>query len=239
VISGMYINYGRPPFDDLRVRQAMCWAIDRDAYNTVISAGLGEVSSAPRPKVDATSDDSTRHYYGYDPDKARKLLADAGHPNGLDLELIGWSDSVSMRAQEFITDQLSKVGFRCKLTPLSPADSGVEFFVKKHGDGRLPLVGVWEEASQEYGNLFGKDGAFNAGGVELPGYRELYEAAQAALDPASRKAAFAKLQRFVVENALVLVIEYQPHMAIATKKVHGLWYDPGDRARFHEVWLDA
>lgn len=245
VINGMYFNYGNDAdgkprkLADLRVRQAICWAVDRDAFNQAISMGLGEVSSSPRPKVDATSDDATRHFYGYDPDKARKLLADAGYPNGIDLDVLGWADSVSMRSQELVMDQLSKVGIRCHLTPMSPQDSSAEFFIKKHGDGRFPLVGVWAEASQEYGNLFGKSGYFNASGIELPGFADLYAATQASLDPPTRKAAFAKLQRFVIENALVLVIEYQPNMTVATKKVHGLWYDPEGRARFHEAWLDA
>src|SRR5690348_18429143 len=50
IFYGAYLNYARPPLDDVRVRQAMNYAVDRDAYNKLILGGLGEPSSTILPK---------------------------------------------------------------------------------------------------------------------------------------------------------------------------------------------
>ena len=78
---------------------------------------------------------------------------------------------------------------------------------------------AYPDPSQLYEALFGKTALRNAGGVELPGFRELLDATMAAQDQAARKAAFVKLQRFVVEQALQLVQYISPAVAVANQKV--------------------
>ena len=102
--------------------------------------------------------------------------------------------------------QLGKAGIRIKLTPPMRRAKAPRCFSAP--PRRAPRA--WRSSrrgpdpSQEYDNLFGKDAYFNAGNVELPGFRELLDATMATTDQAQRKEAFAKLQRFEVENALMV-----------------------------------
>ena len=237
---GAYINFAKPPLDDLKVRRALSWGIDREAMNKAIALGLDTPGNGVLPKEHWACDPATFNYYGYDPDKARKLLAEAGHPDGIDVPMLGWADQTAMQRQEVAMAQLAKAGIRVQLTPASPQDSSIQFFgPQKKGSARMSGMGGYADPSQQYDNLLSKSAYYNAGSVELPGYRELINATQATDDLAARKAAFAKLQRFVIENALVLTFLFQTNLMVAHKNVQGVTVDLTNKPRFHAAWLAA
>jgi ABC-type transport system substrate-binding protein len=237
---GGYLNYSRPPFDNIKVRQALSFGIDRDAMNKVIALGLDTPGNGVLPSQHWACDPETFNMYTYDPDKARKLLAEAGHPDGIEIPVLGWSDQSSMQRQEVALSQLAKAGIRIQLTPGSPQETAIQFFgPTKKGASRLSGMGGFADPAQQYDNLFSKDSFFNAGGIELPGYRDLINASQAAPDRASAKPVLAKLQRFVIENALVLTFLFQTNPVVSTSKVNGVIVDLTHRPRFHEAWLAA
>jgi ABC-type transport system substrate-binding protein len=239
VLYGAFMNYGRPPLDDVRVRQALNYAINRDEINKIAAVGLGQVSSAILPKEHWACDPATQNFYAYDPDKAKKLLAEAGHPNGLEIETYGWADQLAMQRQEIVISQLAKVGIRIKLTALAPQQAVNAFMVEKKGAMFISPSSAYPDPSQAYEALFGKTALRNAGGVELPGFRELLDATMAATDQPTRKAAFVKLQGFVVEQALQLVQYISPAVAVANKKVKNYQDSLLAVPKFTEVWLEA
>ena len=237
---GAYLNYGKPPLDNLKVRQALSWGIDRDAMNKTISLGLATPGNGVIPKQHWACDPSTYMTYGYSPEKARTLLAEAGYPDGIDIPMLGWTDQSSLQRQEVAQAQLGKAGIRVQLTTGSPQDTSIQFFGStKKGSARISGMGGYADPSQQYDNLFGKEAYLNASNIELPGYRELMNATQATDDMAGRKAAFAKLQKFIVDNALVLTFMFQTNILVQTKKVKGVTVDLANKPRFHETWLTA
>ena len=89
-----FISVGRPPFDDIRVRQALQMAVDRETIANTYFKGLAD----PTPHGIINNDDplgtpfdewpeEVRQYYRYDPERAKQLLAEAGYPDGLKTEL--------------------------------------------------------------------------------------------------------------------------------------------------------
>jgi len=103
----------------------------------------------------------------------------------------------------------------------------------------MALIAARPDPSQEYDNLFSKDAYFNAGGVELPGYRDLLDATLATTDREQRKAAFAKLQRFQVENALLVPLMFNTSVCAFLPKVKRFIWGMIDKPKVTEVWLDA
>ena len=237
---GAYINFAKPPLDNLKIRQALSWGIDRDAMNKAIALGLNTPGNGVIPKEHWACDLASFNYYGYDPAKARQLLAEAGYPDGIDVPMLGWSDQTAMQRQEVAMAQLAKAGIRVQLTPASPQDSSIQFFgPQKKGSARMSGMGGYADPSQQYDNLLSKSAYYNAGSIELPGYRELIDATQATDDLNERKAAFAKLQRFVIENALVLTFLFQTNLLVTQKTVQGVTVDLTNKPRFHSAWLAA
>jgi hypothetical protein len=98
---------------------------------------------------------------------------------------------------------------------------------------------AYPDPSQAYEALFGKTALRNAGNVELPGFRELLDATMAAQDQATRKEAFVKLQRFVVEQALQLVQFISPAVHVASPKVMNYRDSLISVPKLTEVWLKA
>jgi ABC-type transport system substrate-binding protein len=236
---GTFINYSRPPLDDVRIRQALNYAINRDEINKVAALGLGQVSSTILSKALWACDPATANYYTHDVDKAKKLLAEAGHPDGIEIESIGWPDQTAMQRQELIISQLAKAGIRVKLTALSPQQAVQAFMIDKKGAMFISPSSPFADPSQFYENLFGKDALRNAGRVELPGFRELLDATMDTPEQSVRKAAFAKLQRFVVENALQMVQFIAPAIGVMSPKVQNYTDGLPATPKFTEVWLSA
>ncbi len=239
VLFGAFLNYGKPPLDNLKVRQALNHAINRDEINKISAVGLGQPSSAILPKEHWACDAANQNFYKYDPEKAKRLLAEAGHPNGLEIETYGWADQLAMQRQEVIISQLAKVGVKIKLTPLAPQQAVQAYMVEKKGSMFISPSSAYPDPSQLYEALFGKTALRNPSGIELPGFRELLDATMEAQEQDKRKAAFVKLQQFVTEQALQLVQYISPAVSVHSPKVKNHVDSLLSVPKFTETWIDA
>jgi ABC-type transport system substrate-binding protein len=113
------------------------------------------------------------------------------------------------------------------------------FMVEKKGSLFISPSSAFPDPSAAYEALFGKTALRNAGGVELPGFRELLDATMAATDQDARKAAFVKLQKFVVEQALQLVQYISPAVSVANPKVQNFHDSLLAVPKLTEVWIKA
>jgi peptide/nickel transport system substrate-binding protein len=84
-----HLKMQRAPFDDIRVRQAMDKAVDRDELIQVLQNGEGDYNGPVQwaQKKWALPQQELRDFYRYDPDGARQLLSDAGYPGGFDAKM--------------------------------------------------------------------------------------------------------------------------------------------------------
>jgi peptide/nickel transport system substrate-binding protein/oligopeptide transport system substrate-binding protein len=108
------INTTRGPLVDARVRQAINYAVDTDRIIERLVSGRGTHAAGVIPPA-LGGYDSTRKPYKYNPAKAKQLLAAAGHPNGIDIEL--WSSNVPLylTIAQTVQAYLTAVGIRVKL----------------------------------------------------------------------------------------------------------------------------
>ena len=233
----MAFNYGAPPLNDVRVRQALSYAINRDDLNKVLMLGLGEPSSTIFPSGFWATDPETAHFYKHDVAKARSLLAEAGFPDGIDIEGWGWPDQASVQRTEMIVSQMAEAGIRLKITPAPAAQTMQNFYIQKKGSVSLNAGGGIPDPSLAYERLFAASGFFNASGIELDGFRELLDATVATADHEERQAALHKLQRFVVENALHMPLFISAGMSVRTKRIQGFKFGLTIGPKFHKVWL--
>ena len=118
-IGYIAFNVEKKPFDDRRVRQALNYATNKEAILKAVYQGNGQVAKNPIPPILWSYNDSVKDY-AYDPEKAKALLAQAGYPNGFDVDL--WYLPVTRpynpdgkRMAELIQADWAKVGVRAKL----------------------------------------------------------------------------------------------------------------------------
>ncbi len=108
------INTTRGPLADIRVRQAINYAIDVQRIIERLVGGRGMRAAGVIPPSLAGYD-SARHPYPFDQAKARVLLAESGHPSGIDVELWCPTDQLYVRECETIQAYLGAVGVRVKI----------------------------------------------------------------------------------------------------------------------------
>lgn len=108
------MNLSDPILKDVRVRQAIAYAIDYPAITAAIAPTLqAPAYSLLMPWMDVYSKDAPE--YKYDPEKAKKLLAEAGYPNGFTLKSLNTSAQGVTEQQQFEIDYLSQVGIKMEL----------------------------------------------------------------------------------------------------------------------------
>jgi len=109
------------PFSDVRLRQAVAYAIDAEAVITAVTNGIGK----PCKAMIAASDNSVypdynmewnnQSYYDYNPEKAKELLAEAGYPNGLKIKLMTKDTPEFRTTCEIMQAYLMEVGIEVEI----------------------------------------------------------------------------------------------------------------------------
>jgi glutathione transport system substrate-binding protein len=110
------LNTMKKPFDDVRVREALNYAVDKAAFTKIVFSGYAVTLDAPIPPKLAFY--SQQGAWPYDPAKAKALLAEAGYPDGFSVELWGATSTLAKRAMEFLQQQLAAVGVKVTVSPL-------------------------------------------------------------------------------------------------------------------------
>jgi ABC-type transport system substrate-binding protein len=108
------INVTRGPLADVRVRQALNYAVDVNTILSSVMAGRGSVANGVVPPTLGGFDPSRKGYV-HDVAKAKQLLAAAGHPNGIDVELWAATTDQSPRLSQAIQANLAEAGIRAKI----------------------------------------------------------------------------------------------------------------------------
>jgi len=104
------------PLDDVRVRQALNYGLDKNAINQALAGGKGEPTWALVPKSSSLFPSDLDNYYAYDPAKAKALLAQAGYANGLTLSNIP-SPGINIQLSEIAQQEWKQIGVNVEIKP--------------------------------------------------------------------------------------------------------------------------
>lgn len=237
----LYLNWAKPPFDNVKVRQALNFAIDRDVFVKGALAGIGEPARMNLPSTHWGYDAEVAKLYPYNPEKARQLLAEAGFKDGLSIEMGGYNDQDSVQRQEILIEMFRKVGLNVRFLNGSVAEASTAFFgAEKKGAALLSAWTGRPDPSMSYSLMYTKDAYYNGGRGDVP--PELLVAlkeSRATEDLAARKKALSTIQRIVMENAFVAPLAFQFELAAMSTKVQG--YSPNllGKPKYENIWLEG
>jgi peptide/nickel transport system substrate-binding protein len=209
------INNGRPPFDDLKVRQAIAHAIDRQAIIEGAMFGLGTpIGSHFAPHHPAYVD--LTGVYPYDPAKAKALLAEAGHADGIKATLKLPPPSYARRGGEVIAEQLRQVGIDLEIIPVEWAQWLEQVFRGKDYD--LTIVSHTEPMDIE---IYGRDDYyFN---YHNPAFREVLDRLAAETDTQKRYALMGEAQKILAADAVNAFLFQLAKAGVWDARLEGLW----------------
>lgn len=117
LVQALYLNNAVEPFDDMKVRQALCYAVNVDEIMEITENGHGtRVGSAMYPAFTKYFDESLSDTYSYDPDKAKELLSEAGYADGFTFTIkVPSNYTPHVNTAEVIAEQLAQVGITAEI----------------------------------------------------------------------------------------------------------------------------
>ncbi len=152
------VNGTVAPFNNPKVMQAISHAINRKELVKTAFFGQGEPDWQPFPKGYVGYDPSLDNLYSYDPGKAKQLLAEAGHPDGLKITL--WVADAGDALAEVLQKQLNAVGIKVTLKVEQP---GINNYLTRQYPLALDSFSGRESPVQALTVLFGQKGLMNLG----------------------------------------------------------------------------
>lgn len=234
-LSCWYIsmNMNRKPFDDPRVREAVNYAIDRQLIVDTIMSGNGQAADAIiAPSVFGYYPSGV---YGYDPEKARELLKEAGYENGFKTTL--WVNDNQSRIEicQAVQAMLLDVGVDCSVEVMEFGSFIQKTTAGEHDMGFFGWTTSTRDADYTYYSLehSSKQGASgNRSFVHDPGVDKLVEGGRTISDPEQRKAIYKDLALLLKKINNNAPIYYSTINVGARKGVEGFVIDP---VGYHEL----
>jgi peptide/nickel transport system substrate-binding protein len=232
------------PLADVRVRQALSMAMDRDEILSLGGGGNGEVSLAVAAgdPVGVAPDEDTPNY-SQDIEGAQELLAEAGYPDGVTIGLTYASDAsfaIDVPAYEVMQEQVAEAGITLELNGTAWADLVSAYVGGTFGDDLTAVPGTYRPDPTAYLTAFLAPGvATNKVTAEGdPGVAEL-GALFEATDPAERQAQLEELLDTVAENAYTYVLYASPQRyEVWSDELQGYEVDPYTyRSNLKDAWL--
>ena len=209
------INNKKPPFDNLKVRQAISYALDRKAIIDGASGGLGtpigsHMSPANKAYVDLTGE------YPHDPAKAKELLKEAGFGNGIKATLKLPPPAYARDGGQIIASELRDVGIDLEIIPVEWAQWLDQVFTKKDYD--LTIVSHTEPNDID---IYSRpDYYFN---YQNPEFNKVIEELNLTSDEAKRNELLGKAQKILADDAVVGFLFELPKVGVWDAKLTGLW----------------
>lgn len=214
VIAGM--NNAKKPFNDLKVRQALMMAIDRNALIQATSEGLGEPIGSHFSPSDAGYEDLTETL-PYNPSKAKALLTQAGYPNGFSFTMKVPTRPYTQRAAEIMQAYFSMVGVTMKIESSEfPAKWVQDVFKDKNYD--MTIIGHAEPLDID---IYSRSPYyFNYKSVD---FNNIINEISKAHNEEERIAGYKLAQKKLANDVPALFLYAFPKIGIWNKKLVGLW----------------
>ncbi len=209
------LNNARKPFDDIRVRRALTYAIDRTQLIEAAQSGFGKPIGSHYVPTDPGYVDLTGTY-PYDPAKAKALLAEAGVKPGTEITLMLPPPPYARRGGEVIAAMWEQVGIRAKLVPIEWAQWLDQVF--KRTDYDATIISHTEARDLD---IYARDKYyFN---YHSDAYRALYQTYVQAVDPKAQTDLIGALQKKLAEDEPNVFLFALAAVGVADARLRGLW----------------
>jgi peptide/nickel transport system substrate-binding protein len=212
------------PFNNVKVRSALEYALDRATINKVVYAGVGRPAYQPFPSNSPGYNKTVGNKYVYDPKKAKAMLAAAGFKHGVSFKLMVPSgDTTFQRLSTIIQSEMGAAGFHVSIQLIPPSDLLEDVYIKDEGNALLsedltngPDISNTFEAEFEPGGF----PATHLGTEDLAITPDI-EAANASLSPSLQGPLMQKVGATVMSQGLETPIEFEPSIIAYNKSVVG------------------
>lgn len=232
-------NVHLEPFDNVKVRQALAYAVPYDDIVDVVFLGQAQ---KPTGLITSGTAGATDKYwiYEYDLDKAKSLLAEAGYPDGFDMDLhFDLTRTAHEDAAVLIKDAFAKIGVNVNLIKESPAAFGEKLYAKEAPSAYLTTMLAWtNDAGYTMDMAYSSWGFANFGDWVNDELEQLIKEAWMARDPEVRLPMYDRAQE-ILDTELPVIALCQPNYVVAMKDdIKGYLKSWDELPRYHRLYTE-
>jgi peptide/nickel transport system substrate-binding protein len=238
------MNNQKKPFDDKRVRQALNYAVNKDAIVKDVLKGTGASSRGPVLPGTWGADPALKAY-PYDPERAKKLLAEAGYPNGFSTTLWVPESGSGMQApvamSTVMQSNLKAVGVNVALQTMEWGTYLAKLRTKEQELFALSWMAGTEDPDMVMYPLLHSSQWTPVGPnralYKNPRFDALLQQARVTTDQAKRAQLYREAQRILVDDAPWVFVDHEIQIAALSKRVQGFKLHPSFDLRVETISL--
>lgn len=228
LVQALYLNNAVEPLNNEKVRKALCYAINPDEIMDMMADGKGvRVGTSMYPGLKKYFDDKYTNYYEQDYDKAKKLLKEAGYPDGFDLEItVSSADQPHVDTAQIIQEELKNIGVNVTIKPVEWEVWLEDVYSNKNYQSTVVGVDASALTARAMLERFTTDGHGNFINFSDKEYDEVFKKAIAETDDTKQTELYKQLEGILAERAANVYIQDLVNLVAISDKFDGYEFYP-------------
>ena len=231
------MNTTAPPFDNVKLRQAVAWAVDREAILQLAYSSVGEVAHEEVASANPWHSGLTSYAGAPDVEKAKQLLTESGFDTSQTITYLGLPQYPELlRTGEILKDNLAAIGLTMDIEQQEVTVWGQNFFAHNYEI----TSGYWSsilDPDDFYHQLMLSTSPSNVTGYNNPEMDRLAEAARTKTDFEARKALYRQARELLNTEVPLTFVHYELLNYATAKNVMGTQILPSMELRLEDVWI--
>ena len=222
------LNNAVEPFNNELVRQALCYAVDKQQIIDLAFDGYGSpIGSSMYPAFQKYFVEDLTDYYSYDPDRARELLAEAGYPDGFSMTITVPSNyQPHIDTATVLVEQLRAVGITAEIQPVDWGTWVDETYTNRQFQSTVIGVDASNMTARALLERFVSTADDNFINYQNADYDALFQQAQAAADDAEQTELYKQMERNLTEHAANVYIQDLADLVVLRNGLEGYQFYP-------------
>lgn len=228
LIQAMYLNNAAEPLNNLKVRQALNYAVNVQDVMSFVNEGLGTaIGSSIYPSFGKYFMPELADAYPYDPDKAKSLLAEAGYPDGFPLTITAPSNyAVHVNTAQVIAEQLKAVGIDAKINLVEWATWLSEVYQGRNFEATVVGFDASFLTARALLERWISDNSKNMINFNDPEYDRVLKEAFASTNEEEQTALYKQAEKILSDDAANVYLMDPNDLTVISKKLDGYIFYP-------------
>ncbi len=228
LVQALYLNNAVKPFDDVRVRQALCYAVDPQGIMDFVSDGAGtEVGSAMFPSFSKYYMPELNDTYNLDTTKAKELLTEAGYPDGFEFTITVPSNyGQHVDTAQVIAEQLKEIGVTANIQEIEWNSWVSDVYSGRQYEATVVGIDASTLSASALLSRYVSDNGKNFVNFNSEAYDTAYANASAATDDDTKTQYYKECETILSQEAASVYIQDLPEFVVLNKKFTGYVFYP-------------
>ncbi len=228
LVQALYLNNASKPFDDIRVRQALCYAVDIDALLELAFDGKGApIGSSMFPAFGKYYIDELKDYYPHDTEKAKELLKEAGLENGFSFTITVPSNyQPHVETAEVLSEQFKEIGVNADINLVEWNTWLSDVYTGRNFESTVIGVDASNMTARALLERFESSSGSNFINFSDPEYDEVFKKAIATVDDEESTGYYKQLEEILTRDAANVYLQDMAEFVALNKKFTGYEFYP-------------